>query len=157
MQLRGRIDIEAPIAFVYDQLSDFAGWETAAMRRGAEVTRRDSLQQIGAGMVWSVGFSFRGKARHVVISLTGLEVPSQLVFSATAPSMAGTGLIDLVELAARRTRLSLEIGVKPATLGARLFVQSMKLARGRTQGRLDQRLKALADDLESRYRRSAQR
>ena len=50
MRFTTKQDIEAPLDFVYRTMTDFEGWERAAMRRGAEVERTDKLTRVGPGM-----------------------------------------------------------------------------------------------------------
>ena len=38
-------DVEAPIEFVFEQVTDFAAIERSALRRGAEVQRVDDLNE----------------------------------------------------------------------------------------------------------------
>ena len=45
MKLNVRQDIDLPIARVFARLSDFDGWQKAALRRGAEVARTDKLDR----------------------------------------------------------------------------------------------------------------
>ena len=53
MKLATREDIDAPIEAVFEQLSDFDGFERAALRRGAEVrAHRRADRHVGAGMAW---------------------------------------------------------------------------------------------------------
>ena len=154
MQITSRQDIEAPVSFVYDTLKDFDYWERAAMRRGAEVTRTDGLQATAPGLAWAIRFPFRGKDRKLTLQLVALEAPGRMAFSGSGGSFDGTAAVDLMELGAKRTRLSLMAEAKPRGLAARLVLQSLKLARGRTQGRLDKRVAAIAMDIEERFRAS---
>ena len=57
MKFSTRTDIAAPVEFVFAQLSDFPGFEAAARRRGAEVTRLDTLAAPGRGCLgmWRFG------------------------------------------------------------------------------------------------------
>lgn len=157
MHLSSRTDIEAPIAFVYAALSDFEGWERAAMRRGADVTRNDALRAPGIGMGWHVVFRFRGKERMVDIHLAGLEPDAKLAFTGKGRMIDGDLSVELVSLAPKRTRLVLHCKVRPLTIAARLFLQSMKLAKGRVQTKLNKRLEHLATDLETRFNASNRR
>ena len=152
MKMTGNVDFEAPIAFVFDALCDFDGWERAALRRGAEITRTDALKAPAAGMAWDVGFDYKGKPRKVEVRLTALDRPDQMKFSGEGALIAGEVALDLMELGARRTRLTVQIDLTARTLGARLFLQSLKLARGRLQGRLDARLAQLATDVDARFK-----
>jgi hypothetical protein len=157
MQLSSRTDIEAPIDFVYAALSDFEGWERAAMRRGADVSRTDKLRAPGIGMGWHVIFRFRGKERMIDIRLTALETDAKLGFSGKGRMVEGDMSVELVSLTPKRTRMVLHTQVRPLTIAARLFLQSMKLAKGRVQTKLNKRLQDLAVDLETRFTASRRR
>ncbi len=151
MHLSSRTDIEAPLESVFASLSDFEGWERAAMRRGADVSRTDKLRTPGIGMGWHVRFRFRGKDRDLEIKLTGLEPHAQLAFVGKGRMLIGDLSMDLLALAPKRTRLVMHVDVRPLTIGARLFLQSMKLAKGRIQTKLNKRLGQLAADIETRH------
>ncbi|PZR00804.1 MAG: hypothetical protein DI533_09840 [Cereibacter sphaeroides] len=153
MKFAGREDIEAPIAAVFAALSDFDGWERAALRRGAEVQRTDALTRPGRGMAWNVGFVFRGKPRRASLRLQELDPPGRLVVSGNGANLDGRMICDLIEMSPRRTRIEVQLEVKPLTIGARLFVQSIRLARARTERRFRARLAQLAADIEHRQPR----
>ena len=157
MKLIRNQDVEAPVAFVYAALCDFDHWERAAMRRGAEVTRLDTLAVPGPGMTWSVGFDYRGRRRTVDLRLTGLEAAQTLAFTGQGASMNGKALLDLVEMGPKRTRLVITIEVEARTLAARLLLQSLKFASARINRRFEARTAQLAADLEERFRRRAAR
>lgn len=157
MQLSSRTDIDAPIDFVFASLSDFDGWERAAMRRGADVSRTDKLRAPGIGMGWHVVFRFRGKERIIDLRLTEMAREGKLAFSGKGSMVEGDMSLDLLALSPKRTRLVLHSKVRPLTIAARLFLQSMKLAKGRVQTKLDARMEQLATDLESRHAASARR
>ncbi|MFN3722014.1 MAG: SRPBCC family protein [Paracoccaceae bacterium] len=151
MHLSSRTDIEAPIEFVYAALSDFEDWERAAMRRGADVSRTDKMRAPGVGMGWHVIFRLRGKERMVDIHLAAQEPDAKLAFTAKSRMVDGDMSIELVSLAPKRTRMVLHTQVRPLTIAARLFLQSMKLAKGRVQGKLNKRMEQLATTVESRF------
>ncbi|MFN4130367.1 MAG: SRPBCC family protein [Paracoccaceae bacterium] len=151
MHLSSRTDIEAPIDFVYAAMADFDVWERAAMRRGADVNRTDKLRAPGVGMGWHVVFRFRGKDRTVDIRLTGLEPDTRLGFAGKGHMVEGDMSVELVSLTPKRTRMVLHSEVRPLTIAARLFLQSMKLAKGRVQTKLNQQLQDLGVDLETRF------
>jgi carbon monoxide dehydrogenase subunit G len=154
MKLGTKQDIEAPIAFVYDVLVDFEGWERAAMRRGADVMRSDTLRVAGPGMGWNVQFAFRGKTRKMAIKLVKLDRPQHLAFSGLGSALDGTLDMELVELGAKRTRVTVVTEVKPRTLAARILLQSVKLAKGKISKKYAGRVALVAADIEDRYKRS---
>lgn len=152
MQLTAKEDIEAPIGFVTSVLTDFEMWERAAMRRGADVQRLDTLAKPGAGMEWKVGFDFRGKKRRVELKLITLTPDQRLVFDGMAGPAEAIVSIDLLEMGPRRTRVEVNLDIKPRTLAARLFLQSIRLAKAKVNRRFALRLSQTGADIEDRYK-----
>lgn len=152
MKLTTRQDIEAPLAQVWATLTDFEAWERAAMRRGADMGRTDNLRSLAPGMTWSARFLYRGKERNIIIALTKAEAPHRLAFKAGSAAFDADLQIELMEMAAKRTRMHVATDVHPQTLGARLFLQSLRLARTRVEARFQNRIAVLARDIETRAR-----
>ena len=153
MKLIGRKDVEAPAAYVTAALTDFESWERFAMRRGIEVNRTDRLAQPGPGMAWLVNFTFRGRAREAGIQVVQMGPGNHLTMRGQSVNIEGECHIEVIEMAAQRCRLHVTLDTSPRTLGARLFLQSLRLAKSRVDRRFDGRIEALAKELESRYRR----
>lgn len=151
MKLGDRVDIEAPAGFVWAQLTDFDGWERAALRRGAEVARLDSAPVPAPGMAWALAFQWRGKTRKLDLRTTAVDPGQRLAFAGTGPNVEGTLALDVVEMGPRRTRLAAALDVRPRTLPARLFFQGLKLARSRVDRRFAKRLHQLATEIEGRW------
>jgi hypothetical protein len=154
MKLAAKSDIEAPAPFVFAQLADFEGWERAAMRRGAEVMRTDTLRTSGPGMTWDSHFNYRGKDRRATIRLDALSPTGHLALSGKAAPVDGVLTIDILDLGAKRTRIEVRLEVKPKTIAARIFVQSLRLARSRVERTFAQRVDQLTVELEDRFRKS---
>lgn len=152
MKLTSRHDIEAPLAFVFAQLADFNGWERAAMRRGADVTRTDSLRQGGPGMTWLTRFRYRGKDRTATIRLDDVGELAHLSLTGMSSLADGFLKIDVMELGGKRTRAHVVLEIKPKTLASRLYVQSLRLARSRVERNFTNRVGQLVTELEHRYR-----
>lgn len=156
MKFNTKQDIEAPLEYVFDAFADFEYWERAAMRRGSDVVRTDKLRAVAVGMAWLVTFEYRGKVRKLEIRLDEIDRPNRMTFSGSANSLEGVVSLDFMELSARRTRISVVTELKPRTLGARLFLQSMKLAKSKISKRYDLRVAHLCTEIEER-RRGAQK
>ena len=154
MKLAAKSDVEAPAPFVFAQLADFEGWVRAAMRRGAEVIRTDNLRSSAPGMTWDTMFNYRGKDRRATIRLDALSPTTHLALSGKAAPVDGVLTIDILDLGAKRTRIEVRLEVKPKTIAARIFVQSLRLARSRVERSFAQRVDQLAVELEDRFRRS---
>lgn len=155
MKLSAREDVDAPIGVVFDRLADFDGWARAGLRRGADVQRTDALRQPGPGMTWKLGFVYRGKPRRLTLTLDEMVAPSRLAFSGLGPNLEGGLTVDLLEMTPARTRMTIKLEVRPRTLVARLFIQSLKLGRGKVESRFRARVAQLATEIDGRARGAA--
>lgn len=121
------------------------------MRRGADIHRTDKLRSPAPGMTWQARFAWRGRERQLQVKLSDLVPQTGMGVAFDGPSVNGTLSIELVELSARRTRMLMHVEAKPRTLAARLFMQSLRLAKRRVQKRYDSRLQSIAQDIEQRF------
>jgi hypothetical protein len=157
MKLVAKYDIEAPVAYVYTQLTDFEAWERMALRRGVEVTRTDRLTRPGAGMQWQVSFALRGKERRLSLRIAAFSPTSHLAIALASTMFDGEVVLDLLDLAPDRTRCEVRLDVKPRTIGARIYVQTLRLARKKVDRSFAQRVAQLAIEIEDRHRRTVNR
>jgi len=155
MKFSTQEDVEAPIDFVFGEVSDFLAFERAALRRGAEVQRVDTLQTPGIGAIWEAQFKFRGRKREARIEVTQLDRPNGLNCVFETQLLSGTLDVDLVALSRNRTRMSIEVAFSPRNLTARLLVQSLKLARSSLKKKFRFRVAHFAKDLDERHKRIA--
>ncbi len=152
MKLAAKYDIEAPVDYVFGEMTDFDAWERVAQRRGAEVERLDNLDRTGIGMAWQVGFTFRAKPRQARLSVTGFTPGTQLVVAAISGMVDADLTFDLVELSPKRTRISVHLQAKPKKLAARIYFQTLKLARKKLEAGFAHRVAEFAVEFEDRYR-----
>jgi hypothetical protein len=151
MKLAAKYDVEAPATFVFAQLADFDGWERAAMRRGADVT--DTLRAVGPGMSWATTFQYRAKERHATIRLDTINPTSSLALTGMSALLDGVLSIEILDLAAKRTRIEVRLEMKPKTIAARIYVQSLRLARSRVERSFAQKVAQLTVEIEDRFKR----
>ncbi|MBC7153867.1 MAG: SRPBCC family protein [Rhodobacteraceae bacterium] len=149
MKLSTREDIDAPIDHVFARVSDFAGFERAALRRGAEVTRADRLTKPAPGMVWKIAFDWRHKRRQMVAELVDFIPPNRQRFDIDSRAIQATLSVDLIPMSPRRTRVAVELEFRPKTLTARLVVQSLRMTRARQTARFRQNVAAFAQEIEA--------
>lgn len=145
MRFATREDIEVNVADVWAIMTDFEQFERLAIRRGARVNRIAT----GENPEWKVAFQFKGRKREAMVRLDQQDRPSLLKFSADGKALGAMMQLDLVALGPKRTRIAVVAEVKPKTLAARLFVQSLKLARGRINKRFNSRVSELAKHIET--------
>lgn len=155
MKFSTKEDIDAPIDRVFAELCDFEVFERQAMRRGADVKRIDALTEARVGMRWKVAFPLRGRRRDLDLSLVHFDVPNEMTFHATSPSIDATFTVELMALSRNRTRVTTGLELKPLNLSARLLVQSLKLAKGSLTKRFKLRIADYSKALEDRLRRGA--
>ncbi len=151
MKFSTREDIEAPAEVVFDAMSDFAAFERSAMRRGAEVSRVDRVADLGVGLTWSLRFPVRGKMRRAVCELEQYDPPNGMRCRLESSGFDGLLTLGLVALSRSRTRLGVQLEVKPLTLKARLLLQSVRLNRASYERRFEGRVQKFASDLELRH------
>ncbi|TCO71958.1 SRPBCC family protein [Rhodovulum euryhalinum] len=149
MKFSTREDIGLPIEEVFAVISDFDRLERAAMRRGAEITRLDSLEAPGPGMAWTARFTFRGKRRALHSELTTFLPPENLVVQSTVNDLTGVSTLDLLRLAPQRTRLAVAVDLRPQSFQARLLLQTLHLAKGRMSERFKSGVARFARELEA--------
>ena len=103
-------------------------------------------------MAWTARFDYRGKSRKADLTLSEMVEPSHLGFSLLSDAIEIVSRVELIEMSAKRTRIIVDSEIKPRSLGARLFLQSLRLARARIDRKFDQRAAQLAGEIEARYR-----
>lgn len=145
MRFTTREDIELPIDDVFAAISDFQGFERAALRRGAEVARLEDGTQ-----GWTIRFRHRGRQRELVSRIIRLDAPEGLTTEGRVGGLDGTMDLELTALAPYRTRLRVDLNIKPRTLTARLLVQSLRLAKTSLNNRFKSRVRVFARNIESR-------
>jgi uncharacterized protein YndB with AHSA1/START domain len=151
MRFTAKEDIDAPAAYVFAAFSDFDGFEARAKAHGAVVTR-DGDQDISA-LKWEASFHFRGRAREVDLSLIEYTPPECLKFEAISRSLTANFNVIVTQLSQTRTRVFLELELKPQALQARVFVQSLKLAKNRLTKRFRLRVADFSKNVEQCWER----
>lgn len=134
-------DINAPLDFVFDELSDFEAYESYAMRIGATVDRRDKLIEEGPGMYWHVEGDHRGKPRQADILLTTFEPSRRMVFETRTSGFVIDIDLEMMALTTRQTRLKVTLTAKAQTLSSRLILQSARLAKKSLTRRFETRVR----------------
>lgn len=150
MKFSTREDIAAPIAFVFDRMSNFEHFERQALRRGAHVRRSDH-GQYAVGSAWDVRFKYRGKERSLQANLARFDDPQLIQVDSLTSGIEGVTLIELVPLSPARTRIAVSIDLRAKTLSSRLLLQSLKLAKSNLTGRFKKRIADYAQSIEDQH------
>lgn len=145
MKFSTRADLEAPAGKVFDTLSDFGAFERFARRKGVEVTRKAVG---GEAQGWHLRFALRGRMREMSVRLSDFERPERMNFAAGSKSFEMEFALTLIALSKSRTRLGVELDVRPRTLSGRLLLQSMRLAKSSNSRRFEAAVRSFADKVE---------
>ncbi|MDF1717797.1 MAG: SRPBCC family protein [Antarcticimicrobium sp.] len=155
MQFSSKEDIDAPIEEVFAAVSDFDGFERSAIRRGIEVRREDEAAAVAPGMAWDAAFDLRGKRRNLRLVLARLAAPEEMQVESESTGLTGVMTVELVALSPQRTRMAIVLNLAPKTLSARLFLQSLKLAKTSLTKRFKLKVAEFAKSIEESKTRTA--
>lgn len=141
-------DIAAPIDTVFRRVSDFPGFERQAIRAGADIERTDALDTPGVGMGWKGKFSFRGKTRDLSAQVSRFDAPQGFEINSNSSGLDGQVVVECIPLSAQKTRLNVQVEMRPRTIPARVLVQSLKLAKTALTKRFKRRVSDFARSIE---------
>lgn len=143
-------DIEAPIEDVHKVISDYDSIERTALRRGIEAARLDPDAPVGVGTEWDIKFGFRGKPRGASMKIVALDAPNSMSFESETEGLNVPLSIELVALSRTHTRMTTKVDLLPTNLTAKLLVQSIRLAKGTMEKKLQARMSQIGRGIEER-------
>ncbi|MCC7322059.1 MAG: SRPBCC family protein [Rubellimicrobium sp.] len=150
MEFTARQDIAATAEDVFAAFTDYAQFERQALRRGVEMRRMAPSGAGSAGPAWFLRFRLRGRDRELHLEVTECRVPELIELAGQSPGLGLAGTIDLLALSRNRTRVTVTVTLAARSVPARLALQTLRLARGRAQRRIDSRLADFARGIEAR-------
>ena len=151
MKFSTKEDLEISIDEVFVMLSDFEGFERMFMRHGVDVARLDQMAQVDVGAKWRAKAKYRGKLRDFHVELVDFDRPNCMQFTSESGGISAKFTVELVALSRNRTRMRVELDIKPKTLPARLLMQSARLAKNTLNKRYKTRVANFAEDMEDRH------
>lgn len=154
MKFSTKEDMEIPIETAFEMVSDFDAFERIALQRGIDISQVGDHSTARVGMTWKVRADLRGKRRIFDVELVKYDTPTELEFEAGSSLTDSKFLVELVALSRNRTRMRVELDVKPKTLSARLMIQSARLARNSLNKRYKFRISHFVKDMEERHKSS---
>lgn len=145
MKFSTRKDLEMTLEAAFDTLSNFAAFERAARRRGAEVVASGPE---AAAPTWQIRFPLRGRMRALRVTLDRIERPETMAFAGESKSFDIRLDLTLFALSRTRTRLGVALEVRPRTLSGRLLLQSMRIAKAGYVRKFEAAVEGFAGKLE---------
>ena len=101
-------------------------------------------------MAWSAAFEVLGSRRETTMRVVELG-PDGLRLSSLTAGVRCDGTLRIEALTPERTRLAVDATLVAGTVGARIFLGTLRLARAELDRRLSERLDAFADHLGARW------
>ncbi len=147
-------EVHVPQDYAFSHFSDFISYEATALSYGADIRRVDGFQQVSQGVAWRGTVPIRGKTVGVEAKVTNFDPSRQSQMVTQAGGMTVTVDLSFEEMEPEKTRVTARAELRANTLAARLIVQSVRLARGSLQRRIDSKLVALGSKFEAEYHRS---
>ena len=95
MKFSTREDVEAPVEFLFDELSDFQFYERLALRRGADVRRLDE-GPYKVGSAWDVAFTYREKKRELRACVEEMSPHETIRVSINSSGVEGLSIVEPV-------------------------------------------------------------
>jgi hypothetical protein len=151
MQFSSVQDVNAPLDFVFQQMSDFESYESYGLRTGADVERSDNLTEKAAGMMWDVSGDFRGKRRNLEIELIDYRPDNLLKFFIKSKGVEAIATMESMALTRKQSRIKVTTLLKPKSISARLILQSAKLAKSSMNRKFNHRFWTYANYIENNY------
>lgn len=145
-------EIDAPAAFVFQAVTDFEPFETAAIARGVKVHRRGAQSDAAAGPIWDIRFLFHGKSLDLTLEVTDLVAPDHLVMAITAKSFKGRAMCRLSPGETEMTEMTLSFMFEGQTLSGRLFLKALEVTKATMEQKIAKRMADFAQETESDYR-----
>lgn len=150
MKFSANRDLSLPITKAFAGVSDFGFYERQMLRRGVKIERLDDSSVVAEGVRWKSQMKIRGKAKNLLSEVTGFYPGEGFEITTDAGGITAFTTVDLTVLSATRTRLTVGLDLRPETLSGRLFIQSLKFAKGNLSTRFKKRIEVFAEELQAR-------
>lgn len=153
MEIISQTDVEAPQDFVFGAVADFNSFERQALRRGIDVSRLSDPGPVDTGARWRVKFEYRGRKWDVESHIAAFDRPGGYRILSASDGMDLETTVDLLALSRNVTRMTVTLKPRARTVVNRVFLQSLKLVRGRVQEKMDGFARRFADSVEKDHRK----
>lgn len=129
MKFSTRENLDIPADELFDRASDFQRLERVLSHRGAQLTRIDPATDPGTGIGWNIGFDLRGKPRQVRMDVVSFNRPEGYTMRGASDLFDIEIVVTVIGFSAQKSRLMVEMEVKPRNMRARLIMQTARLGK----------------------------
>jgi len=147
MKFSARKDVLAPIDVVFERATEFERFERILRRQGVNVRRLGPAERAAALVAWKAQVDYRGKTRNIAADLTEMETPARFCMASHVNGVDTVLEVDFVDITPQKSRMIVGLELRPKTLAARLFVQSLKLGKANLDRKFEDRVARYASML----------
>jgi len=140
MKIGASRDFKRARAKVFDSFADPAQMDKVFGEQGANLRREGAG---GPGTVWHLDVVSGGKVRPMIITLIDMEKPVAMQLRVTSEMVDADVVFAFADLPERGCQVSAEIDLAPRTLTARVAIQTLRLAKGKVEQKIQRALMAL--------------
>ena len=140
MKIGGSKAFRRPRRKVFDSFADPARMAAVFGEQGANLRREG---QGGPGTIWHLDVTSGGKARGMAIKLVDMVRPEVMRLHVTSELVDADVAFVFTETAEGACTVDAGIDLAPHTLTARVALQTLRLARGKVEDRIQRVLTAL--------------
>ncbi len=151
MRLQATRGIDAPRPRVHAALADFAGIEAGLASRGWVLTREPPGPP-RPGTAWAGSVEWKGMRRNLAVTLDAVDPPEGYRLTGRSDGVDALVSVALSALSEVETTARVTVELTARSLSGRMLVQSLRLAKGGMEARLEARLAAWAAEIEAAER-----
>ena len=140
MKIGASRDFKRMRSKVFDTYADPARMDAVFGEQGANLRREGPG---GPGTVWHLDVVSRGKEWPMAITLVDMEKSEQMRLRVTSDMVDADVTFVFADLPGKGSQVRAEIDLAPRTLTARVGLQTLRLARGKVEQRVQRALFAL--------------
>ncbi len=128
MKFSTRQDCDLSSEALFDRLADFDRIALLLTRRGVQVTRLESGKG-GSAKAWELRVDWRGKPRIFSFELVQFDRPDYVKLKGASGNFDLTVEMSFIPRGREKSRLGLELDIRPRNMKARLMIQTAKLGK----------------------------
>ena len=140
MKIGATKDFKRARGKVFDSFADPVRMDAVFGEKGANLRREGPG---GPGTVWHLDVVSGGKERAIAITLVDMEKPDVIRMRLTSEMVDADVAFVFSDLPERGCQVSAEIDLAPRTLTARVAIQTLRLAKGKVEQKIQRTLMAL--------------
>lgn len=140
MKLKVSDDVGRSADAAFTVITDYTPIENQLHDAGYKLARVGAWEVASLGAAWSGTGEIRGQRQDIEAEITGWEQGRAVTILVKIGGLRVSHTTRIIPLGEAAAQIEITAELKPRTLSARVFVQGLKLARGRILSAMERRL-----------------